>query len=1099
MRLLRGHFVTLAALMVVTLWTTSAGAQTARITGTITDPTKAVVPGATLTIVNAETNDARVAVSNERGQYDVPFLPSGRYTVTCELQGFQKMRREGIAVETDQEIRIDFDLRAGAVTESLLVVGTPVLAADTSSVGQVVTAQTISDLPLNGRNFLQLARLATGVLESAAGDRAAEGGAFVANGARSVLNSFMLDGVDNNSRIVDQQNSSNVVSQPSVDALAEFSIQTNNFSAEYGQAAGAVINATIRSGTNTIRGVAFEFLRDDAFDARNPFAAPSEDKRLNRHQFGGTVGGPVRRDRTFFFASWETTDENRGTDYRQTVPTATQRAGNFSGFVNNQGRPVIIYDPATTRPNPNGTGVIRDPFPNNQIPADRIHPLARRLLDLLPEPNLPDLTGNYVVTRDAVRMRHQLDTRVDHSFSTNSKLYVRYSLTNRDDAIPGPYDAPLIGTTQFQQAPKEQLAHNVAIGQTQVFGNSRVNELRIGYNRIRDDLFPWVLDTTPAGFGFKGIPETAGVTGLPRIAIGGFSNIGEAAFLPNLKVSEVAQAGDTFSFLTGRHALKAGANYRFIRSFFNISGQARGFYNFTGGFSQNPQARPNSGSGLADFLLGIPATTQLSRTLLGDIRYHYVAGYLQDDWRASARLTMNVGVRYELFTHPYERNDQQGNLLLDQMKLIYVDGKVPPSIPSDFTTTIPDGVSKTTLMRLDTNNFAPRLGFAYKLRDSTVLRGGAGIFYGDHPTIGASSRLPANPPYQVNLSYATDSVTPLVTLDSGFPADALEPVFSPFLTFNAWNPDAPQTQAYHWNANVQHELPWIVVEVGYTGSHGTNLSVNWDPNAPLPGPGSVASRRPFPQFGAINGLKYDGESDYHAGHLRVERRLRQGLSIIGHYTFAKSIDLGGANFISGDLVYRDPRNIELDRGLSSFDVRHNMVVSYIWDIPVGSGRRFDVPNPWLNAIVGGWQFNGITTARSGTPFTPSLSVNPAQSGHARPDRIADGNLPRDERSADRWFDPSAFVAAVPFNIGNAGRNILIGPGVFNTDFGLFKRFRFDSAGRQREVQLRIEAFNVFNEPHYAQPSATVDLLDAGRITAIVGTMREMQLGVKFLF
>jgi len=1099
MRVSLGPRLGLATLTLSALLTTTAYAQTARMTGTVIDSTTAVVPGATVTIVNAESNDKRVAVSNERGQYNVPFLPSGRYTATCELQGFQTIRREGIVLETDQEVRIDFDLQPGAVTESVLVVGTPVLAADTSSLGQVVTGQTISDLPLNGRNFLQLARLATGVLESAAGDRAAEGGAFVANGARSVLNSFMLDGVDNNARIVDQQNSSNVVSQPSVDALSEFSIQTNNFSAEYGQAAGAVINATIRSGTNRFRGVGFEFLRNDAFDARNPFAAPSEDKRLKRHQYGGTLGGPIRKDHTFFFASLEITDEQRGTDYRNTVPSAAERGGDFSSFRNNQGRQVIIYDPATTRANPNGAGVIRDPFPDNRIPASRIHPLAAKLLSMLPGPNLPDLTGNYVVTRDASRMRRQMDTRVDHGFSTNSKLYVRYSLTDRDDRIPGPYDGPLIGTTQFQQAVKDQVAHNIAIGQTQVLGGNRVNELRVGFNRIRDDLFPWVTDTTPAAFGFKGIPDVAGVTGLPRIAIGGFSNIGEAAFLPNFKISEVSQAGDTFSFLRGRHAFKAGANYRFIRSFFDISSQARGFYNFTGGFTQNPQARSNSGSGLADFLLGIPATTQLSTTLVGDIRYHYLAGYLQDDWRIRPSLTLNLGVRYELFTHPYERNGQQANLLLDRMKLIYVNDSTPPSIPSAFTTTIPAGVSPTTLMRLDTNNVAPRLGFAWRLGDRTVLRGGAGVFYGDHPTIGASSRLPANPPYQVNVSYATDSITPIVTLDSGFPGDALEPVFSPFLTFNAWNPDAPQAQAYHWNTNIQHELPWFVAEIGYTGSHGTNLSVNWDPNAPLPGPGSVASRRPFPQFGGINGLKYDGRSGYHAGHVRVERRLKDGLSVIGHYTYAKSIDLGGANFITGDLVYRDPRNIELDRGLSSFDVRHNMVLSYIWDIPVGRGRVLDLKDRWLNGIIGGWQFTGVTTARSGTPFTPSLSVNPAQSGHARPDRIADGNLSRGERSADRWFDPSAFAAPVPFNFGNAGRNILVGPGLFNTDFGLFKRFTVDRTGRRREVQIRLEAFNVFNEPHYAQPSATVDLLQAGRITAIVGTMREMQLGVKVIF
>ena len=1076
-----------------------AAAQTAQIVGTVTDSSKAVVPGATITVVNVDTNDARVAVSNGLGQYSVPFLPSGRYNVRTELTGFQIVRRDGIVLETDQEVRVDVTLPAGDLTEEVVVIGTPVLASDTSSVGQVVTAKAIADLPLNGRNFLQLARLATGVLEAPSGDRAAAGGAFVANGSRAVLNSFMLDGVDNNARIVDQQNSSNVVSQPSVDALAEFSIQTNNFSAEYGQAAGAIVNATIKSGTNRFNGTAFEFLRNDAFDARNPFAPPTESKELNQHQFGGTLGGPIRRDRTFFFASWETTDERRGEDYLQTVPTAAERGGDFSGSLNAQGRPAVIYDPATTAPNPNGPGFVRQAFAGNRIPANRIHPTARRLIDMLPLPNLPDRVGNYAVTKDAHRLRHQLDTRVDHSFSTASKLYVRYSLTDRGDFVPGPYDPPLIGSTFFQQARKDQLSHNLAIGQTQVLGANRVNELRIGYNRIADDLFPLVTDQAPADFGFSGIPRVAGVTGLPRITIGGFSNIGEATFLPNFKISEVFQAGDTFSFLRGSHALKAGVNYRFIRSFFNISDTARGAFTFSGGFTQNPLARTGTGSGLADFLLGIPANASLSTGLAGDIRYHYIAGYLQDDWRVSDRLTMNLGVRYEVFTQPYERNGNQANLLLDGYRLIYTGNRVPPSIPSTFTADVPEGVSSRSLMRTDTNNVAPRLGFAYKVTDRTVLRGGAGIFYGDHPTVGASGRLPANPPFRVNVAYATDSITPLVTLDSGFPADALEPRFSPFLSFSAWDPDAPQAEAYHWNLNTQHEFPWLVVEVGYTGSHGDKLSVNYNPNAPRPGPGSVASRRPNPQFGNISGVKFDSESDYHAGHIRVDRRFSGGLAIIGHYTYAKSIDLGGANFIAGDTVYRDPLNIELDRGLSSFDVRHNMVLSYIWDLPIGRGRRFDLGSGLLNAIVGGWQFNGITTARSGTPFTPVLSVNPAQSGHPRPDRVGDGNLSRGDRSADRWFDTSAFTAPVPFNFGNAGRNILTGPGVFNTDVGLFKRFLFSGLGGGNEIQIRLEAFNVFNQPHYQNPDPTVDLPRGGQIFGINGTMREMQVGVKFLF
>ncbi len=1093
-------FRPLAAAAAFLLCSTLAHAQTAQIDGTVTDSTQGVVPGVTVSVVNVSTNDARVAVTNATGQYNVPFLPSGTYTVRCELPGFRTVIREGLVLETDQEVRVDFKLETGDVTEEILVTGRPVLASETSSVGQVVTGKTISDLPLNGRNFLQLARLATGVLEAAGGDRAGAGGAFVANGARSVLNSFMLDGVDNNARIVDQQNSSNVVSQPSVDALAEFSIQTNNFSAEHGQAAGAIVNATIKSGTNAFHGVGFEFLRNDAFDARNPFAPPSEAKQLNRHQFGGTLGGPIRRDRMFFFGSWETTSERRGQDYRQTVPTAAERAGDFSDYRTASGALIPLYDPLTTQPNPNGTGFIRTPFPNNQVPAGRINPTARQLIDMLPLPNLADRTGNYAVTKDDTVLRHQFHVRVDQGFSTNSKLYVRYSLTDREDETPGPYDPPLIGSTFFQQAIKVQKAHNLAIGQTQVFGASRVNELRIGYNRIGDDLYPFVTDQFPADFGFGGIPNVPGVTGLPRITISGFSNIGEATFLPNFKISEVYQAGDTFSFLIGRHSLKTGANYRYIRSFFDISDSARGAYTFNGGFTQNPLTRQNTGSGLADFMLGIPSAATLSNSLSGDIRWHYLAGYVQDDWKVNDRFTLNLGLRYELFTHPAEAGGKQANLLLDNYQLIYVDNNVPAVIPSAFATTVPSGVSPSTLMRLDTNNVAPRLGFAYKISDRTVVRGGAGIFYGDHPTVGASGRLPANPPYRVNVNYATDLITPIVTLDSGFPANALDPRFSPFLSFNAWDPNAPQAEAYHWNGNVQHELPWsMLVEVGYTGSRGEKLSVAYNPNAPLPGPGSVASRRPNPSFGNVSGIKYNGQSDYHAGHLRVERRFIEGFSLIGHYTYGKSIDVGGANFISGDTVYRDARNIELDRGLASFDVRHNMVMSYIWDIPVGSGRRVDLGNGWLNAVVGGWQFNGITTARSGTPFTPSLSFNPAQSGHARPNRVADGNLPRSDRSADRWFDPSAFAAATPFNFGDAGRNILNGPGYFNTDFGLFKRFPFNGLGGRNEIQLRLEAFNVFNQPHYANPASVVDLPNAGRITDIVGTMREMQIGIKFIF
>ncbi|MGH9374421.1 MAG: TonB-dependent receptor domain-containing protein, partial [Vicinamibacterales bacterium] len=760
-----------------------------------------------------------------------------------------------------------------------------------------------------------------------------------------------------------------------------------------------------------LHGSAFEFLRNDVFDARDPFALPDEGKELDRHQFGGTFGGPIRRNRAFFFASLETTNETRGVNFRTDVPTAAIRSGDFSGYRS-------IFDPATTRPSPNGTGVVRDPFPGNRIPIERLNPLASQLADMYPMPNLGGVTDNYSVIRDFESLRHQIDTRFDQSFTTSSKAYVRYSLTRLTWDNPGPFDPPLIGTTFFQQSHKDQWAHNLAIGQTQVFGGSKVNEIRIGYNRIKDDLHPFVTDTTPAGFGFKGVPEVEGVTGLPRLTIGGFANIGEAAFLPNGKISEVVQLGDTFSWLRGRHALKLGGNYRFIRSFFNISGDSRSVFNFGGGFTRDPQSRQVTGSGLADFLLGMPTTASVSTVLAGDLRYHYLAGFVQDDWRINDRLTVNMGARYELFTHPYERRGNQANMLItpDGPRLAFVGNNVPASIPREFTVDVPSGVSSTTLMRSDRNNVGPRLGFAYKIAEPTVVRGGIGRFFGDHPVIGASGRLPSNPPFRVDRNYSNDldlARPEFFTLDEGFPVDALDPTFSSTLGFAAWNPEAPQAEAYHWNTNVQHELPWVVVELGYTGSRGENLSVSADPNTPVPGPGSVASRRPYPTFGGMSGVKYESRSDYHAGHIRVERRFRQGLSVIGHYTYGKSTDTGGQQFIAGDAVYRNNRNVEWEHGLSTFDVRHNLVVSYIWDIPIGKGRRLDLGNGWLNATLGGWQFNGISTARTGRPFTPAISFNEARVGHSRPDRIADGNLPRGERTIERWYDTSAFVAPAP--------------------------------------------------------------------------------------
>ncbi|HEV8454909.1 MAG TPA: TonB-dependent receptor, partial [Gemmatimonadales bacterium] len=770
-RATRFRSVVLTAVLVASARLGSA--QTAQVSGFVRDASEALVSGAEVTVTQTDTGVDRKAVSNVGGYYLVPFLPPGRYKVAVRAQGFKPVDREGITLAVDQAARVDFVLELGQLTDAVEVTAdAPLLETESSSLGQVVSRRAIVDLPLNGRNYLQLAKLAAGVVEPPAGDRAITGGSFVANGVRATLNNFILDGVDNNSRIVDIQNSSNVVIQPSVDALSEFSVQTHNFSAEFGYSAGAVVNAVIKSGDNTFHGSAFEFARNDALDARNYFSNPAEKKpELKRNQFGGTVGGPIVRNKTFFFASWERTRETRGLTFLTTVPTAAMRGGDFSGER-------TLFDPATTRTNPAGAGSIRDPFPGNRIPAVRIDPAAAKVLALIPLPNIAGAgaVNNYSTNKDREDHRDQVDVRLDHSFSARSKLFARFSFGDFTSSNPGPFDPPLIGSSQFQQSRKDQSAQQLAAGHTFVFSAATVNEVRFGYNRIRDNLLPFVGERIVDQFGIQGIPSAPGVTGLPQITVAGFAPLGEATFLPNNKLSRTYQVNDNLSLLKGRHSIKLGVNYRYIQSTFDVSGAARGSFTFNGAFTQSPQSRTTTGSPFADFLLGTAQSATVSNTFTGDLRNHYLGAYVQDAWRLGRKLTVNLGVRYEIFTQPYEVDDKQANFLVDQRKLMFPENAVPSGMPASLVTTIPSGVPSRSLIKTDFNNVAPRIGIAYQLGKSTALRAGIGIFYADHPSNGASTRLVGNPPFRVNAVYATDSVTPRIILGTGFPPSALDTV-----------------------------------------------------------------------------------------------------------------------------------------------------------------------------------------------------------------------------------------------------------------------------------------------------------------------------------
>ena len=1072
---------------------TSLGQQpTAEVTGIVTDASGATVPGAKIRLSNTSTGIRWEAESNESGNYTFSNLPPGPYQISVTREGFTTVNRTGINLVISQVARLDFALSVGSTAESVEIKGTaPLLESSSASVGQLIETKAVLDLPLNGRNYLQLAKLSTGVLEAKPGDRNTAGGSFIANGVRAQLNNFLLDGVDNNSKVVDQQNSSPVVVQPSVDAVQEFKVETNNYSAEYGYSAGAVVNATIKGGTNQLHGGAFEFVRNDMFDARNYFASSTAAKpELRRNQFGGTLGGPIIKNKAFLFGSFERTIERNGITYVTTVPTAAMANGDFSG------QPTV-FDPLTTKSLGGGT-YSRTAFAGNLIPKNRFDPAATKLLALFPAPTTSATFNNYVVSPVQPAATNRFDFRHDFQLAQSDNLFARYSYFTNDYSYPGPFAAPLVGSTTFQNSVKATVGNGAALGETHTFSPRLVNEFRAGYNRIRDDLKPFVNDYIDDKYGLGGIPAQPGVSGLPSISISGFTTIGEATFLPNNKISETATLEDHLSFLLGKHNLRFGGSYRFVRSWYAISSSARGTYTFNGGFSQDPQNRSKTGSGLADFILGIPSSSGISNFLQGDIRYKYMGGFLQDDWKVSSKLTINAGIRYEIWTQPVERTDRQANFFVADRKLAYAKNKIPSGVPASAVENVPSGVGDRSLLKTFYNNLAPRLGFAYQAAPSVVVRGGAGVFFADNPFIGASGRLPANPPYAIANTYATDNITPLVNLSTGFPATAVTAVDFNSTNLVMFSPDLTNGTVYHWSLGLQKQISQYVLEANYVGTRATGMPVGYNINQAYAGAGSVASRRPYQGFNNITSQLPMGVSRYNALEMRAERRYSSGFSLLTSYTFSRSLDNGGEQLI-GDLGLRDVNNVNAEYGLSLGDMRHRFVTSALYDLPIGHGRLVDISNPLLNAIVGGWQANGILTVHSGQPFTPSLGVSSANTGDARPNRIANGNLPSDQRSIQVWFDKAAFTTPPSYQYGNAGRDILFAPGATNLDFSIFKRFVLSKVKEGSELQFRAESFNFLNHPQFGRPNTRVDIAQGGSITSLSTPMRQMQFGLKFLF
>ena len=1168
-----GLFLCLACLL---FGAAPAGAQkdTGSIVGVVRDPSGAVVPKASVLVTDVEHGQVFTATTNAQGEYVASPLRVGRYTVSVEKPGFKKSVSEPVDLEVQQRVAINFDLQVGQTSQSVEVTGVaPLLETETSELGQVVDSRQVANLPLNGRNFAQLALLTAGTAPSEPGARDEQGYGFSAGGARSLQNNFLLDGIDNNSNLTDLLNESNYVIQPPVDALAEFKVQTNAYSAEFGRGNGAIVNAVIKSGTNDLHGSAWGFLRNSTLDSRNYF--DPRDKGTppyEQYQFGGTLGGPIYlphvydgRNRSFFFVDYEGLRIHQADTQTLQLPNQAERTGDFSGLLDLttttgadcNGNPTYageIFDTRLTQASSSSpTGLCGVPIggltsagtPTNVIPGGKIDPLAAKLTALIPAPNVNGPGFNYVANPVENTHRANFDIRVDHSFSDKDNSFYRFSYENQPRVVPSPFQQTPLDGGGFFSGIEDNSYRSVAFSETHIFRPALVNEFRLGYNRINSHRFQLNYNKDiSAQIGFPGVPFTAQNGGLPQLtfADGSAPTLGSPTFLPSVEIQNTYVLSENVTWVKGRHTLKFGTEIR--REEFTIFQPAspRGLEDFGTTLTDNAANPGTGGLGFASFLAGLTDTGSINNLHNVDYFRPLYSFYAQDDLKATPKLTLNLGLRYELFTTVKERHDEQGTFDLANPTNPTI--LVPKGQTMQLTPTLASqiNVSPTAgrgLIPVDTNNFAPRVGFAYQLMRATVVRGGYGIFYGGQENGPYSNPSPGfNPPFFVTQSFTApcgaasanpalnsagnDCAVPGLSnlpggipgsagISVGFPATALLDPNTPTLFTVQRNLVTPYLQQWHFG--FERELGKdMVMEVTYAGSRGSKLFTFYngnqadpssDPSAPF------APRRPVPSIDTgINLLKSDGGSKYNSLQTRLERRFCHGFSLLMTYTYshaednASNANLGSQNN-DGFRWFKHP---EWEYGNASFDVRHRFTTSYIYELPFGRGKPLlGAGSGILEQVVGGWQVAGITTVSSGNWFTPTDSNgNFANSdGLQMPDRIADPNnsrhcLPR------TFFNTCAFVDPQLGSFGDAGRNSIRGPGFQIWDASVFKIFEVRERYR---VEFRSEFFNFPNHTNFLlsksgpQQSNNSTVLGASQFGFLTAARppRQIQFALKLSF
>ena len=1097
------YSLSVVALLIATPPIVRAQIAGAEITGAVADQAGAAVPGATVTVSNVATDQTRLTASTDEGMYAVAGLAPGEYRVEITLPGFKTVRRNGIRVATGEKARLDVRLTVGGVQEVVTVVAdTPALRAETASLGTVVEHEQVVQLPLNGRTFIILASLAPGVALPPNSQLPR------INGGRPRTNEYLFDGIS-----VLQPEPGQVAFFPVIDAIQEFKIESNSPPAEFGRFNGGVINLTTTSGTNTWHGTGFEFLRNEALNARNFFQSTNPTKpEYRRNQFGGTLGGPLVRDRTFFFVDYQGQRQHIGRTVISTVPTVLQRQGTFTEAV--AGRVPIIYDPATTN------GSARTAFPANVIPIGRMDPVALALLQRYPLPTSDGTANNYRRTDTETDNQDQWDVRIDHRFASNrDQVFGRLS-SFRDGFGPVTPLPDGSGVTTGTLGPQDTRAWSLASNYQHTLTTNVLNEVRVGDTRRTVGRTAAQLSTSAgAALGIRGIPSNARFPNtLPTFLIGGYQQLGSPANTASNFNTSVSEVADALTWVKGRHTLKMGIDWRWERLNVIQPPSPTGSFTFNAIGSDLPGIT-NTGTPLASFLLGQVQnfSIDLQQKQIQE-RGHFQEYFVQDDWKVSGRLTINPGVRYTLNFPSTEINGQTAVFNLETQQLEY-----PGTNP---------------VRPLEKNNFGPRFGAVYRLTDKTILSSGYGLVWIEMAGITTPFTTPAFPFLQTVSQRALDTISPAFVLQNGPAVAPIAPTATAGLGQGVFAVDGTPGSGYvqQWNASVQRELATnTTVEIAYVGSNITHVGIP-DSNlnqltvdqlalgsallqrVPNPHFGLIPRSsslsdptipvaqllKPYPAYTTVSLYRNNvGTTRYHGLEMSVRQRFAHGISYSVAYTRSKLIDdassVFDASILTGPVAnypIADSHNLTRERDHSTGDIPHVSVSSVVWDVPAGTGRKRQLHGVW-GALGNDWTVTMLATLQSGVPIAVSQATNFnafAGFGVQRPNLVGDPTLPAGQRTPSQWVNTSAFALAPQFTIGSASRNPVRGPSYRDVDLAVIRRV---PVGRGA-IELRAEIFNLLNTAPLGAPAAVFGAANFGTITS-AGDPRVVQLALKFVF